>query len=706
MRPTAFSVAIGTLLLLTSMLEPPAAHAQSIDAPAASQSLLEIVQVTATRFGEPVQEVPGSISIVTGENLRARGATDLRTALSLLGGVSVAPGGDAGPAGAVPGLLGLREVDDFLLLIDGIPTGGVFVPPFEAVNLVNVERIEVLRGAAPVYYGTTAFAGTVNVIHYPAGRADSALSLSYGSRGSVSLSGAGVVSAEGIKQSFSGELTKDQPSDPRAGFKRAQGSYRLGTDLGGGQARLDLNVLLLRQKPASPTPVDDNGRLRTQLSPDFNQNPDGAKLDTKRYQLVAGYDMAVALGQWATTLALTETRVESRRGFLLDDYPDVLGDNATGFIQSRRLHELFFDTHLTQRLLPGLDLTVGINQLMGWARQDSLAYSYSVPLNGATPPSLASGTAGDGVLLRDRRSFFGAYAQSRWTFTKDASLLAGLRWNSTRESRSAVETDGNALDVSQRNNRFSGSLGGTWRVWQDKQSVLDDVVLHASVGNTFQPPQIDFGPEAGFAPLLKPETQRSLIFGAKVDALQGHLDIDLSAFFVDFDNQATASQLNGVPVLTSGGKQRFKGVELETTWRATPVWTLAAHASVSDARFRDFDTQVAGVQTQLSGHQLVLASKLRAGAGVIYAPNHGWRGSLTTTYTGPRFLDSLNTVRVTGYNVIDASLGYRFDEMTLTLAAANLTNRRDATVTSELGEGQFYRMSARRADVTLRVPFQ
>src|SRR5262245_16658996 len=81
------------------------------------------VQVTATRFGEPIQEVPGAITVVTGNEIRTRGATDLRTALALLGGVSVAPGGDAGPAGAVPGLIGVREVDDLLLLIDGIPAG-------------------------------------------------------------------------------------------------------------------------------------------------------------------------------------------------------------------------------------------------------------------------------------------------------------------------------------------------------------------------------------------------------------------------------------------------------------------------------------------------------------------------------------------------------------------------------------------------------
>jgi len=72
-------------------------------------------------------------------------------------------------------------VDDLLLLIDGIPAGGAFIPQFEAISLNDVERIEVLWGAAPVYFGTTAFAGTINVIHYGAGSADRVTTARFGS---------------------------------------------------------------------------------------------------------------------------------------------------------------------------------------------------------------------------------------------------------------------------------------------------------------------------------------------------------------------------------------------------------------------------------------------------------------------------------------------------------------------------------------------
>jgi iron complex outermembrane receptor protein len=667
-------------------------------------SRLDRVQVTATRFGEAVQEVPTSISIVTGEELLSRGANDLRTALGLLGGVGVAPGGDAGPASAVPGLLGLREVDDFLLLIDGVPAGGAFTPPFEAISLNNVERIEVLRGSAPVYFGTTAFAGTVNVIHYGAGRAAPMMTLTYGSNGSLAVRGAKALSTGEWSQSVSAELSRDRISDPRAGYNRAQGSYRMATEMGGGKARLDLNLLLLKQKPGSPTPVGDDGRLSTGVPVDFNQNPADAKLNTRRQQLVLGYDRPLAIGAWGTTVSLTHTRFDGVQGFLVEDGLDVPGDNAQGATQSRQLHDLYVDSHVTGRPLPWLDLTWGINELYGRASQTSASFSYRVAPDGSPPQALAAGTPQGRSSLLDWRSLLGLYVQSRIALSPDASLLAGLRWNHTTEVRRTGEDGDTVLDEKRRNTRPSGSLGAQWWAWRDATGDLDDVALYASIGNTFQPPQLDFGADAGSQPLLRPETQRSLSFGVKADGDDGRFDFDLGAFISDFYNQAVARQVDGSPVLQSAGHQRYEGVEIETSFRPVTALTLAAHASYGEARYRDFKTLVGDTQTVLDGHLLVMTPRLRAGVGIVFAPQSGWGFSLTANHTGRRYLDSPNAAAVGGFNVVDASIAYRFAHASVSLAGSNLTNRRDPILPSELGEGQFYRMSGKRVFLSVSMP--
>jgi len=699
-------------------MAPACASAQSAPPPRAS--MLETVQVTATRFGERVQAVPGSIGVVTGDELRDRGAMDLRGALSLLGGVSVATGGDAGPAGAVPGLLGVREVDDLLLLIDGIPAGGAFVPQFEAISLVNVERIEVLRGATPVYYGTTAFAGTINVIHYAAGQAANTIDFRYGSYGSVGASGSTVLSTGSVRQSLSLDLGDDKLSPARAGHKRAQGAWRLGTELASGQFRADVNLLSLRQKPNSPGLIEPStGQFTTLLSQDFNQNPRDAKLDTDRSQLVLGYDRPLSFGLWGTTVAYTDTHNDSVRGFIdagdtVSPYTSATQADLEAFGQSQHLHDLFVDSHLTTALASGLAVTAGVNLLVGRADVDSTRYGTRLALNGqATVPDLGALGASKGSLaFDDYRRFLGVYVQSRYAPTADTSLLAGLRWNDTHETRAETRVNSRGVTTSayttQDVHRLSGSLGGQWRVLRAKDRFVSELTLHASAGNTFQPAQIDFTPNPEAKPagggLLRPETQRSFVAGFKGDILNELAEFDLDGFVVDFDNQPVlATAANGTAVLESGGRQRYKGVEFEGALHLSPDWTLKGHATWSDARYRDYVTDIDGTPTQLAGKRQILNPRLRAGAGLIYAPPRGLRGSLTNVYTGSRYLDASNTARVGGYSILDASIGYRFDRVTLTLTAANLTDRRDAILLSQLGEGQFYRMTGRRIDAIVSV---
>lgn len=719
---------IAATLVLVLALLPAAASAQTPgtatdprqntqqDSPPNPPTFQDTVQVTATRFGEPVAEVPGSISVVTGDEIRARGATDLRTALALLGGVSVAPGGDAGPAGAVPGLLGVREVDDLLLLIDGIPAGGAFIPQIEAISLNNVERIEVMRGAAPVYYGTTAFAGTINVIHFAAGSADKVTAAHFGSYQSGGVSGAAVLSSGRVRQSVSAELTQDTFSGDRADFRRAQGIWRLATQLGGGNFRADFDVLALRQHPNSPAPIDEaTGAFSTLLPVDYNQNPANSLLDTNRYKIVLDYDKKLSFGRWGNTAAFTQTKTDGVRGFIdAGDTPQpwTTKTNADleSFQQSQNLKELFIDSNLTTRPARRVDLTTGVNLLVGSAGADSSRYGQRLLLDGGSEvPSTETIAPKGTVNLDDSRRFIGLYAQSHVEVTSSTSLLAGLRWNTTHETREEVRVNSRGVRTVtpcvQDVNRLTGSIGAAWRAWNNADTAISVVTLHGNVGYTFQPAQIDFSPNPEAAPegggLLKPETQRSVTVGLKADSRNGLAGFDVDGFFVDFYNQPVQATANGVAVLRSIGQQRYKGIDVEGALRPARGLSIKANIGWSDALYEDYLTDIDGKSMQLAGNHQVLTPKVRVGGGLLFAPERGWRGSLTSNWIGAHWLNSLNTFEAPAYAVVDASLGYRFDKFTVALLGSNLGDRRDAAQLSELGEGQFYRLPARRIDATL-----
>jgi iron complex outermembrane receptor protein len=236
------------------------------------------------------------------------------------------------------------------------------------------------------------------------------------------------------------------------------------------------------------------------------------------------------------------------------------------------------------------------------------------------------------------------------------------------------------------------------------------LTLHASAGHTFQPAQIDFGPDPEAKPegggLLEPETQRSLVMGVRADALGGKAAFGIDGFFVDFYNQPVQAMSGGTAVLRSVGQQRYKGIDVDGALRPAKDWTVKASVTWNDARYRDFLTDIDGTPTQLAGKHQVLTPSLGGNAGLIYAAERGWRGSLTSNFIGKHWLNSLNTFEAPAYAVVDASLGYRFENFTVSILGANLGNRRDAVQLSELGEGQFYRMVARRVYATVAWQFK
>ena len=144
------------------------------------------IEVTATKYEEDPAKIAQSLTVISAQDLRDRGVTDLRTALALVAGVDIAPGGDGGPASAVPEMWGFREADAYLLVVDGVPWGGAFNPQVATLSLIDVERIEILRGAAPVMYGASSFVGVIHVIHNrpkTGGASVDAMAGTYGSGG-------------------------------------------------------------------------------------------------------------------------------------------------------------------------------------------------------------------------------------------------------------------------------------------------------------------------------------------------------------------------------------------------------------------------------------------------------------------------------------------------------------------------------------------
>jgi vitamin B12 transporter len=123
--------------------------------------LKELV-VTPTRMPTPPDAVVSSITILKGEDLRARGLRFVQDALREVPGATVVQVGSFGGVSSL--FLRGGESDYVKVLVDGVPvnqSGGAY--NWANLTTDNVDRIEILRGPGSVLYGSDAVTGVVQV---------------------------------------------------------------------------------------------------------------------------------------------------------------------------------------------------------------------------------------------------------------------------------------------------------------------------------------------------------------------------------------------------------------------------------------------------------------------------------------------------------------------------------------------------------------
>lgn len=131
------------------------------------QYVREETVLTPNYQEQPISEAPSNVYVISEEDIRQSGATDLPTLLRRVPGMSVIE--RTGGQFNVSARGNNQEVTNkLLLLIDGrsayIDTQGV--PPWKAfpVSLAEIQRIEVLKGPTGSIYGFNAFDGVINII--------------------------------------------------------------------------------------------------------------------------------------------------------------------------------------------------------------------------------------------------------------------------------------------------------------------------------------------------------------------------------------------------------------------------------------------------------------------------------------------------------------------------------------------------------------
>ena len=653
--------------LASALLVPFAVEAQQT---ARDTARVAPVVVTATRSPVNADREPASVTVVTGDQLRAEGISTAVDALRAVPGLALVQTGSYG--GATSLFIRGGESKYAKILVDGIPVndaGGAF--DLSTLSIDNIDRIEVVRGPASVLYGSDAMAGVVQLFTRRGGN---------GLRGDASFRAGGMGSRDGnlavrggderAHYSLGAAQQRTDGFQPfNSGFRQGSGSASLGTTLG----RFDANLSARFTDRVLHFPTNGSGEV---------VDSNAVRRDDR---LAVGLDAGVHLTE---RIALRTTLASYDVHGITDDQPDSPTDQSYVYTTAERSRRRSGDVRLEVALPASTQLTLGAQVERKW--QESSTRS----------------NFGDDAPPAARRRSTGGYAQLLLQPTTGSTLALGGRF--------------------EHNEQFGDFW--TYRA-AGSARIAPSTRLRASVGTAFREPTFLETEGSGYVignRALNPEHALSIDGGIEQNI--GTVAVVGATYFANsfrdlIDYKYSATEPNYFNV----ARTRATGLEVEGRLQLPKGFRADASLTHLNARVDDPGTSTAATSVFAPGARLLRRPVHQMDVGVGYRAS-AYGIELRTFRVGTREdlyypSDFSATQRVTlpAYTRADLSADLRLvpasarDAVTATLRIENLFDARytdaagfnyDFSRTDEASIQQTgYRGAARRVLAGVRLSF-
>ena len=397
----------------------------------------------------PLARAPSIATVITEEDIRALGATDLDDVLRTVPGLSVMRLMNYAnkPIWMVRGIAS-QQNPQVLLLINGIPMTSLYVGDrgdvWGGMPLENVARIEVIRGPGSALYGADAFAGVINVLTKTAAQVDGLqLGLRRGSFDSTDgwVQYGGRVGGFELAASVQGGRTAGQGGRIEADAQTANDAIfgtRASLAPGPpalGQRTFDAALDVARDQwrfRAAYKRRDDVGHgagIASALDPEGRSFSDRFTADLTYHQprVAEHWDLTVQ-GSWFSLETRSHVVLFPAGTVLLGPFPEGMVGNPAKWERHARLTTSAFYTGLAGHRVR---LGAGVAREEIYRVRDAQNFAFVfVPGVGNVPMPLGRvvDTSNTAPFLtpHQRHSWFG-YLQDEWQVARDWTLTAGVR---------------------------------------------------------------------------------------------------------------------------------------------------------------------------------------------------------------------------------------------------------------------------------------
>ncbi|MFL0670246.1 MAG: TonB-dependent receptor [Erythrobacter sp.] len=603
--------------------------------------------VTAQRRAQNIQDVPISVTALSGEALETRSVRNVNDAIAFAPNVATTTGPTGGNFGGFF-IRGVGQLDNSIALDPGVGVyvDDVYIARLQAssVDLLDLERLEVLRGPQGTLFGRNTIGGAISLVTKNPDFNDTSVRVRgiTGSRSRYDLSAAfnvpladnAAVRATAFTRNqegwgrnvYTGDRFGDvaeiggrvkvlfEPSDSISFLLQAD--YLRARNSPSHQVLLGFNPqagLIVPRPPQlggpffrpgiSPTGVpfpagvgDDRSANRFD---NFASVPNQLDIDTGGVSLTVTGDLGGATLKW----------ISAWRKFDEDSFVDfdgtgfVMYDNASVLRQQQISQEIQLSGQFGN-----------LTYLLGGYYFGEDGFNNITLCTGTNQPRLAN------RCLRSRNNIWldvesvAGFGELSWDINSWINVFGGLRWtsetkrqsnDSTLDNRDAVLTvlppiaipaPGTvrvALPFTQVAETFSAF---TPRIGVNFQ-VADRVRVYASFAEGFKSGGFNGRPSSQQIISYDPEEARTYEVGVKADFFDRLLRVNAAVFQSDYRNQQLLvfTAISGLFETRNAGDSRIRGFELEVDANISERFALRGTLGHLDARYRTLSPQVAGI---------------------------------------------------------------------------------------------------------------
>ena len=677
--------------------------------PGAHAALEEII-VTAQKRQESMQDVPISVSAITGEVIADRQIVNLSGLNNQLPNVQINSFANS-PDSAVFTIrgVGVNDADPYVGTTVSVVVDGAVVGTNTAalISLFDIERLEVLRGPQGTLFGANTTGGVVNVVtKQPTGEYGGEAQLTAGNYGrldanlavnfpiSDSLSGKISLLHTGHDGYFTNTLDGDDLGEQDITVFRPYLKYETdnydATLIGeyarmrnGSQTGINISpgdrALGIPGYTDSGEPVFVRGQNRDQ--PDQN--------DKDTYGITLSQNFSTGLGDW---VAITNYREYDQ-----DLYSD---DDATEFVWLQT-HREIDHKQFSQEIRTTVDINESLQVLVGGYY---FAQEYFLDQRGKLDGFLPG--LGQPQTQDQETESYSLFSQLYYDINDQWRLQAGLRL--TRENTEAVSTSANTINLSGPATFNDPVIPGsfvraegdeTWnevgyKIGLDYQ-MNEDIMFYGYHAHGFKSGGFtgriviaqDIGP-------YDPEYVDTFEIGMKGDFFDSRLRANLSAFFNLYEDMQIVQNItypsgaNSASIINAAEAETW-GFEADLTAAVTDNLTLNVTLAHLQAEFEEFYTPAGAA---LSGNKLQDSPEWTSSESLTYViPMEAGEVELFAqhTYTDEKYsyFDNLPITLVDSYNLYNANITYRDSSgrWSLGLYGRNLTDEEYFTQKLDFG---------------------